>query len=300
MGTVARDDHEATENRARRRLAIGAALGFALAVGSLLSSPDAERLPGDAVARVNATLIRAESFEQALAAVESDRRSPLSEADRRAVLDRMIEEELLVQYGLALGLARSDGRVRGDLVSAVIAAQVANADGHDPTPGELIAFYRENQDFFAQPGRLHVRTLRVAGPPVRDEQAARERAERASQRLRAGEDFDVVRRELGDPEVAGVPDTPLPPAKLREYVGPSITELASQLDVGAVSSPIAFAGGFTLIRLEDRTPATTPPAQAIAEELRREYQRRAGERALRATLDGLREDADVTVRAELP
>ena len=37
------------------------------------------------------------------------------------VLDRMIDEELLGQRGLDLGLVRADRRVRADLVSAVIA-----------------------------------------------------------------------------------------------------------------------------------------------------------------------------------
>ena len=125
--------------RARWLLRAGAAVGIGAAVASLLGRPPGDGLSQGQVARVNGVPIRTQEYQRAVAAVDADRRTPLDEADRRYVLDRLIDEELLVQYGMSLGLARSDRRIRSDFVSAVIAAQVASVDGSEPSGEEVRA-----------------------------------------------------------------------------------------------------------------------------------------------------------------
>src|SRR5262245_15749646 len=98
--------------RVQRLLGLGAALGPALATFDLLTVGDALTPTPEGVASVNGTAIREEDYERALAAFASDRRSPVEAGDRRHVLDRLIDEELLVQRGLDLGFSRSDRRVR--------------------------------------------------------------------------------------------------------------------------------------------------------------------------------------------
>src|SRR5687768_11054675 len=103
--------------RALLWLVLGAATGVVCAAIGLLLSGEGERsLPANAAASVNGTVIRLEEYDRAVAAFASDRRAPIGAEDRRHVLDRMLDEELLVQRGLELGLARHDRRVRGDIV----------------------------------------------------------------------------------------------------------------------------------------------------------------------------------------
>lgn len=287
------------EVRARWLLRLGALVGLGMAAASLLGpSADAGRIPDDAVARVNETLIRSEEYERLLAGLESDRRTPLTDEDRRRVLDRLIEEELLVQHALALGLARSDRRVRADLVAAVLGSLAAASDGYEPDEGELADFYAENRDFFAGPGRLWVRQVFVAVDASGDE-AARQRALRASERLRAGEAIDRVRAELGSAEVAPLPDTPLPPAKLREYLGPSALLAALDLAPGATSDPVRSAQGYHVLSLVERDPGGAPPLEEIVPQVRAELRRRADDRMLRERLEQLRAEAEVVVGPEL-
>ena len=175
------DREESSRRRAGWLLSLGAAAGLVAAATSLLSDPEEGRLPEGSVARVNATLIRAETYQRLLAALASDRRSELSEEDRRHVLDRLIDEELLVQHGLALGLARSDRRVRADLFSAVIEGLVAEVEEREPDRAELEAFYRDEREYFVQTGRLWVRQIVVRVRPG-DEGPAAERAREATRR----------------------------------------------------------------------------------------------------------------------
>jgi len=274
-------------------LALGAMSGIVFALANLLSPSGTEALPEGALVRVNGTVIRESKFERAVAAMASDRRSALSPADRRHILDRLIEEELLVQYGLALGLAERDRRVRSDLVSAVIASQVASVDGVTPSNGEMVAFYRENEPFFRTPGRLRVRSLWIRAAPERSPAEALARAESAVERLRAGEAFDLVARALGDPPVASVPDGMLPPAKLREYVGPTALGVIDRLAIGDVSDPLVMKSAVHVFLLIDREVSRAPAIEDILNEVRAEMKRRSGDDAVRSLLDRLRAGAEL-------
>jgi len=285
--------------RARGLLAAGALAGLAAAAASLLGGGAAEPLAAGAVARVNGTPIRSEEYERLLAALASDRRAPLADEDRRRVLDRLIEEELLVQHALALGLARSDRRVRADLVSAVLGSLAAASDGYQPGDAEVREFYESQRDYFAGPGRLRVRQVYVAVDAA-GEPAARERAERAAARLRAGEPLERVRAELGSLEVAPLPDALLPPAKLREYLGPTALLAALDLGVGRASDPVRSAQGYHVLVLVEREPGGAPPLEEIAPQVRAELRRREGDRMLRERLDQLRAEADVTFALPAP
>jgi parvulin-like peptidyl-prolyl isomerase len=284
--------------RVQRLLGLGAALGLALATADLLTVGDAVA-PASGIATVNGTAIRAEDYERALAAFASDRRSPVDPADRRHVLDRLIDEELLVQRGLELGLAERDRRVRADIVSGMIEAITAEARTTEPTRAEVEAFYAANRAYFARAGRIRARQILVRASATRPDSEARERALEATRRLRAGEDFARVRGDLGDPEVAPLPDVALPAAKLREYLGPSPAEALLRLAPGEVSGPIRSTTGYLVLESLERTDTDARPLPEVESEVRAELRRRRGDAALRAYLEELRRTGDVRVR-EVP
>jgi len=282
-------------------LAAGAALGIGLAVASLLDlGGAAAELPATDVAEVNGVPIRTADYLRAIAALASDRRGELSDADKRHVLDRLVDEELLVQYGVDLGLMRSDRRVRADLVTTVLAAQVASVEGLEPSPREIERFYEANRDFFATPGRLRVGAIWFGDGAAQDRGAALQRAGEAARALRGGEAFAAVRDRLGDPQVAPIPDSLLPPAKVREYAGPSVARALREMAVGAVSDPIEVGGGVYVVVLREAEPGGAPPLAEIEAQVRAEMQRRAGDDAVRDTLERLRADADLRMRENLP
>jgi len=277
--------------RALWLLAAGVALGLACAAFGLLRGGADGRLPADAVATVNGEPVPTDEYERVLAAFASDRRAPLDDEDRRHVLDRMIEEELLVQRALELGLARHDRRVRADLTSALIASVVSEAEERTPGAREIEAFYADLRDFFARPGRLRVRQVLVRAEG--DAAAAQARAGQAAARLRAGENLARVAAELGDPEDAPLPDALLPPVKLREYLGPTALRTLLALEAGDVSEPVRTQAGWRVLVLAEREEEYAPPLGEIEEQVRAEWVRRRGERALREYLDELRRRADV-------
>ena len=279
-------------------LIAGAVLGAVLAAAGL-SAPTGEGLPPDVVAMVNDAPIRTEDFARMVDAVAADRREPLTGEDRQRVLDRLIDEELLVQRGLTLDLPRVDRRVRADLTQTVIDGIASQAGDREPSEDDLRAFYDSHRDFFAGPGRLRVRQVfvRVTAP---SDPAALARADQAAQRLRAGEALDAVQAALGDPPLVPLPDAVLPPAKLRDYLGPTALRTALELEVGEVSDPVRSGTGYHVLQVVERQPDSAPALEDIRPQVVSELRRQAGEEALRSYLDELRGSAAVRVREPLP
>lgn len=211
--------------RARWLLLAGATLGLAAATSTLLATPEAnDSLPDAIVARVNGTPIRTESYLRLLAALAADRRNPLSAADRKHVLDRLIEEELLVQHAVDLGLVRTDRRVRANLVSAILASLNATADAIEPSKSELEAFYRDNLGYFRLPARWRVQAVFIASPAGDpDRTDARLRAEQVTARLRAGGVHRPAARSAGRRRGGAAPERT---ASARQASGVSGTQRA--------------------------------------------------------------------------
>jgi parvulin-like peptidyl-prolyl isomerase len=281
-------------------LALGAALGIGAAGWGVLRTGASDQLPRGAVATVNGTAISADTYTRLIEGYESDTREAASPEMRARILDRMIEEELLVQRGLALGLAESDRRVRADIVQAMVRAAVSEAESAAPSERELAAFYAEQREYFTSPGRVRIAQLFVGVDDAAGDAPARARAEQARARLASGEPLATVRAALGSAEVSPVPDALLPPAKLREYVGPTVLRAALDARPGAWSAPIRSGSGYHVLAVVEREPPATPPLDEIRDEVRAEWVRRGGDRALRRYLDELREGADVRVADELP
>ncbi len=291
-------DTGATRARPVVWLVAGIVVGVAAAAFGLLRTDTrfASSLPARTVASVNGTLIFEDQYQRLLDGLEADLREPVSDTLRQRVLDRMIDEELLVQRGLELGLAESDRRVRADITQAMIRSIVVEAEDRPPDETTLRGFYDEEQGFFTQPGRLRVAQLFFRVPSAAQEDEIRARATDAAARWRAGEDESALRERLADEEVSRVPDTLLPPAKLREYIGPTALRSALELEVGAVGEPVRSGTGIHVLRVVDREAPRVPPFEELREQVQAEWVRRAGDRALRSYLDDLRARAEVVVR----
>lgn len=280
-------------------LIAGAVVGIALALVGLLQRPsDFGALRPNVIARVGDVEIDAKGYGRALDALARDRRSPPDAAERRRVLERLIDEELLVQRALDLGMARVDRTLRAGLVDALIASVTAEARDAEPSRVELERFYAEQPDVFRQPGRVRVREVfvRVAD----DEDAARRRAATARARVASGEPIGAVAAALGDGAIAAVPDVLLPLAKLRDYVGPTALRAVLALDAGEVSAPVRSGGGYHVLELVERSEPFVPAFAGMEAAVRAEYRRRAGEQALAEYLVDLRTRASIVRSDRLP
>lgn len=274
------------KNKTDWLLLAGAVTGVVLATAGLVRAPE-RGLPDDAVAVVNGQPIRRADYETALAAVAADgKRGSQDPALRRHVLERLIDEELLVQAALDLGLAQRDRRVRADLSSATLSF-LKEAPGREPSDAELERFFDESSGYFATDARVEIEELYFTGAD------AEPRARAAREPWQRGEPV------AGDAPALPVPAGPLPLVKLEQYLGPTLARSVAALPVGVVSEPLVSADGFLLVRVRSRSGGARPSFDVVREQVRAEWRRRATEEQLRRFLAERRARAKVSMAREL-
>jgi parvulin-like peptidyl-prolyl isomerase len=286
------EDHDGPARRTGRLLAVGAVLGLAAALWGALGQPGFGRPGRDAIASVNGIEVARADYERALGALAADKRSPLTTADARRALDRLVDEELLVSRGLELGLGTSDLAVRKALVDAMVQFAAAEAAGRKPSDEELRRFYAERPQLARPAPQVRVR---VVSFPSADE--AQVEAMRAA--LRGGRDFDTAARNAGAEPVI-VPDTLLPAGKLADYAGPVVRDVAISLAAGEVAGPVDAGGVPTFVFLLDKREGEAPPFDTVRDAVAEEWRRRQAESALEHYLQGLRRSAKIRYADDAP
>lgn len=283
---------DGTRRRTGPLLAAGAALGLGAALWGALGEPGFGRPGRDAVATVGGVEISRADYERALGALAADKRSPLAAADARRALDRLVDEELLVQRGLELGLGTSDLAVRKALVDAMVQFAAAEAAGREPGDDELREFYAMRPELARSAPQLRVQAVNF---PSRD--PAQVEAMRTA--LRAGQGFEAAARSSGA-EAVVVPDALLPAAKVADYAGPAVRDAALALSPGEVAGPIDAGGLPTFVFLLDARAGEVPPFEAVRDIVAEEWRRRQAEAALDHYLEGLRRTAKIRYSPDAP
>lgn len=292
--------------RARGLLAAGALAGLALATLTLVDGavevppPAASR--DDAVAWIDDEPVSREAFARYVGAAARARSTlDLDDAERRALLDRLIDEELLLREGLAVDLARREPAIRRAIVSAVVDV-VTSAPG-EPEPGrdQLASLYAETRERWLRPGPILAEAARVSVAPGSGaalDTEARERAIAIASRARGGESLAALAAEFGELLVSPLPSTPLSlPALQQQLAAPAVAAL-STLEPGGVSDPVRSAEGWWVVRLVARGEPEAPPLDALLPELRDAWIRRQHEDRLRAHLEALRARAEIRIAGD--
>lgn len=266
-----------------RWLALGSLAGLIMAGYGLLRQADVgSDLPVSALARVNDVLISRDNYERALARLADESTDALTLERRAWMLERLIEEELLVQRGLELGMARSDGAVRNAIVNSLIASVTGEADAANPTDEQLEQHLADNADRFS-----FVDKVAVEGWQSDDEAVA--------------QGFATMLRDTNDPvttdEIRKIPDLPaalMPIENLRDYLGPGIAAATVELPIGS-SAVFARRGRWIVVRVLKKESEVVTDLSSIRNQVIIDYRRSLADETLQRYLDDLRNKAKVDV-----
>ncbi len=269
-----------------------------LMVGSqMVGAPRSWNGGRQVAAWVNGVPISEVSHARALRQVEAGTGRPLDVSERKAVLDRLIDEEVLVQRAVDLGVLQSDRDVRKAVSRAMLERVVARAGPYRAGEHEVGAYYAANAARLSGPERIAVAVAQFRNAAS---EATLARARRAAEAISAGMPFDEAARRFADPPVFSVPSAPLPPQALVRYLGPALAAAARDLEVGDVAGPLATQSGHALIAIRAREPARTPPLSEVEEAIRGELAREAGDRALRDFLASQRRRKRIVLAVDAP
>jgi hypothetical protein len=265
-----------------RLLGLGALAGLVVAgFGILQQETRIDVLPEGAVARVNDVMIDRDLYDRAISRSTNYAGQPIA-GDDAVTLQRLIDEELLVQRGVELGMTQSDVAVRQAMIDSLIASVTAEADAASPSDEELTQYLADNPDRFSYVSKIS------ADAWLGDDESA---AQRFIAALRADDVTPV------DEDVKVMPD--LPPGLmtleiLSNYLGPGIAAAAAEMPAGS-SAVFAHRGRWLVVRINAKERSALTDLGVIRNRVLIDYRRNLADTTLQNYIDGLRERADISV-----
>jgi hypothetical protein len=242
-------------------------------------------------AKIEDTSIPMEKYLTQLDGLSKDKRSPLTQKDKEYVLERMIEEELLIKRAIDLGMLNDNPMARGTIVQQMIKAIIAENARYEISDSELESFFQENSGFFTKSSRLRIQQIYFSNEQLKDDSLVV--AKKAYDLLKRGDDFESVSK-LGSPSALKIPNSLMTLSKVREYIGPSLMNLARELEINSFTSPIEVSGGYKIIYLIDKEMASPPKFNDIKASVSSEFLKRKDDQSLRSYLENLKNWYDVS------
>ena len=272
-------------------LVLGIFIGISLASVSLVKRVNFNTA-GDWVANIEGTKITRDKYLLQLEGLKSDKRSPLTKEDKEFVLERMIEEELLIKRALDLGMLRNNPMARGTVVQQMINQIISDNDMMDISEAELNEFFKKNIGFFTNANRLRIKQIYF--PDKEDASISSiQKAKQAFDMLISGSTFDEAAFH-GTQTALQIPDTLMTLSKVREYVGPSLMLTAEKLEPGEFTLPKRVSGGYKIIFLVNKENSSPPDLADIKNQVISEFKKRRDDQSLRSYLEDLKSWYDIS------
>lgn len=259
--------------------------------------------------------------------------SQVSEADRRKVLDLLINDLIVDLESAKLGAGATNEEVnayieqikkQNNLDDAKLLAaleqqgmtletyrkQVAKEIQRSQllarhvrskvnvTPEEIQRFYDEHKDQFSEADAVTVRQIFFAAPREGGQEALEqlgEKAKRAFERLQAGEPFPQVARDMSEGPDASAGG--LVGTMKRGEMRPELEAVAFQLREGQFSPPVQSPFGLHILYVEKRQAGTAVPLEEVQDQIReRLYASAVEERFQEWVTEDLRKGHSVVIK----
>ena len=267
---------------------LGGIISILIIASSFIKEVDITQL--NWVAKIDERAISKEKYQSYLESIAQSRKTGLIDSDPENILERMIDEELLIQRGIDLGMIENDSEIRSMIIQKMISSIISDANDLTISQNDLENFYSLNEDLFTPSPKLHLIKLSFKSNN-------KDLAIKARDLLIEG-DF-VKAKSLAENEVITLPNTILPTMKIREYIGPALTQIALDLEEGEVSELIEFDDRVHILILIKKIISSAPPFGDVSKEVESEYIRYQGEQMLDEYLEDLRNWYDVVKANEL-
>ena len=249
------------------------------------------RLRGDVpIASVNGESVSKVEYLRALTAMQAGLDRSLTETDKKAALQVLIDEEVILQHALNIGLARSDPMARKNLVQALMRSTALLTDYETDTQ-KLETFFKEHKHLFIAPRMVRVKVFTTDNTKT---------AETFRQAVINGEGFTSAGGRLGLTE-KNLPDD-IPLGKAADYLGGTARDRLATLKEGEIIGPITSGAetnqSYMFIWLMKATRLDVE-FNEVAEIVKAEWQRRQEENAFETYLSDLRKSADIRLHNDV-
>jgi len=235
------------------------------------------------VAKIDDKYISRSKFERYLNSITNSRRFDNAKDDSELVLEKMIDEELLIQRAIDIGMLDNNSQIRSIIIQNMIKSIMSELETFELSEQDLKIFFNENKEFFSTAPKIRLKKLSFE----RNEDALN-----ARKLILEGNFIDA--QKLARNEIIELPNTILPTIKVREYIGPKLTEIALSMKDGEISDVITELDAFHLIVMIKKIDMSIPDYENVKQQVENEFLKRQGDRLFLDYLENLRSWYDVT------
>ena len=268
-------------------LLLASIIGTFLAIYSIMeTNKNFSSLPDNIIATVNDKIIPSDKYQTIINLIQNDKRDELTKADREMALDRIIEEELLVQYAYKNGFLEADDLLRKSIVRSVVDSIVEQALSVVPAEQDLLKFYEVNRQTFAIDEKYRVVILSSQNRSDIDE---------GKVIWQSNYDLTLLRQTFKRIDRLDIPTGFISKIRLGTLIGPLLRDKVLSLQVGETSETLKTIYGYSIVTLVDKKDRVIPEFKEISEIVLQEYKRQQREEILEELLKDLKRQSDIKI-----
>ena len=270
-------------------LLLASIIGTLLAIYSIMdTNKNYSLLPDNVAAVVNDKLIPSERYQTVIKLIENDKRDDLTGSDRSMALERIIEEELLIQYAYQNGFLEADDLLRKSIVRSVVDSIAEQSLSVIPNEKTLRDFYQDNLPLFIIDEQFRIVIL----------------SSQDSSDINAGKiiwqksyDLPLLMKEIGSINKLEISSDFISKYRLGTLIGPLLRNVVLSLKLGETSEPLETIYGYSIVTLIDKKDRVIPHFSDINEIVLQEYKRRQRESILDDLLTDLKRQSDININS---
>ena len=272
-------------------LLLASIIGTLLAIYSIMdSNKNYSSLPDNVAAVVNDKIIPSERYQTVIQLIKNDKRDDLTDIDRKMALERIIEEELLVQYAYQNGFLEADDLLRKSIVRSVVDSIAEQSISVIPNEKTLRDFYQDNLPLFTIDEQFRIVIL----------------SSQNGSDINAGKiiwqdsyDIPLLMNEIGSIKKLEISSDFISKYRLGTLIGPLLRDVVLSLKLGETSEPLETIYGYSIVTLIDKKGRVIPDFKEINEIVLQEYKRRQRETILNDLLSDLKRQSDININSSL-
>jgi peptidyl-prolyl cis-trans isomerase C len=184
------------------------------------------------------------------------------------LLEGKVQEEVLYQEALAMGLDKDDTIVKRRMAQKMKFIAEDVTDARVPDPEELKNWYQKNNSIFAMPGRISFRQIYFS-PDRRQEQAQQE-AMAAFEKLKGQPIDSEIAASMGDPMLQDYFGDRSVGTLAKEF-GPSFAQSIMKAKPGVWQGPLESGLGWHLVYVDNFQPGRVPDFSEVSSEVKKAW-----------------------------
>jgi peptidyl-prolyl cis-trans isomerase C len=228
------------------------------AVGEAKTGPGGAATPaedqGEVIAEVGDQKVYSKEFETLASRKTPADGQALTPAERKEVLDKLIEDKALFQEARKEGVDQ-DPKVQKVMVNTLLRNKVyANVRNSDFTQDELRAYFDAHKDEFVVPEKIQVKRIFIKFGDERSEAEAKKMADDIRKQVAAnpGKFGDVATEKSEDPYRRRGGDLGFVDKTGKPGVDQAVIDKAFELKQGDVSEAFSAGGGYNIVTVANR------------------------------------------------